>query len=498
MRRPYRRNPWPYVRKDGLKSYRLGFYDHDGVERTKSFPSARDANAWSNDYATAAVRGNESLRRFLLDLDAVEAHAAALERPLAEVVQLWFALHADPINEGGLAPSTFDNYRRMANKHILGGPSQTPKGKVIAPAKYAVTLANTPISAFNEPAAPRAWRAAMKLAKVPAPSRDRAWKVLSSALSWAADDKKVPEVQTNGCLLASEHVGSKRRSVRRGGTGHAASASSRRPKRGARAHWALSPMATELVRTRMQVRVVDRNPLLALRDASMVSVQYGLACRDQELYGLRWGDVHDDHIDIHEVLSWGQLDDGKTFGSERRVYFPSLLSEDLGEWKTALQAADHHTRPFDFVFPGDLGGSQWGVREPDGGCHFSGNQARVWGRKFFTPAVKLVAEYGEGYADIRGATPYSLRRGGISLRLRAEDSQEVADQCGTSLQMLDRHYSFAIDDLHHQGPRPADKEWRAARAAVVERSNARQLQFALSSDDALSTTEPAKLELVAA
>jgi integrase len=230
----------------------------------------------------------------------------------------------------------------------------------------------------------------------------------------------------------------------------------------------------------------------------MVSVQYGLACRDQELYGLRWGDVHDDHIDIHEVLSWGQLDDGKTFGSERRVYFPSLLSEDLGEWKTALQAADHHTRPFDFVFPGDLGGSQWGVREPDGGCHFSGNQARVWGRKFFTPAVKLVAEYGEGYADIRGATPYSLRRGGISLRLRAEDSQEVADQCGTSLQMLDRHYSFAIDDLHHQGPRPADKEWRAARAAVVERSNARQLQFALSSDDALSTTEPAKLELVAA
>lgn len=339
MRRPYRRNPWPYVRKDGLKSYRLGFYDHDGAERTKLFPSAREANAWSNDYATAAVRGNASLRRFLLDLDAVEAHAAALEPSLAEVVQLWFALHADPINEGGLAPSTFDNYRRMANKHILGGPSQTPKGKVIAPAKYAVTLANTPISAFNDPAAPRAWRAAMKLAKVPAPSRDRAWQVLSSALSWAADDKKVPEVQTNGCLLASEHVGSKRRSVRRGGTGHAASASSRRPKRGARAHWALSPMATELVRTRMQVHVVDRNPLLALRDASMVSVQYGLACRDQELYGLRWDDVRDDHIDIHEVLSWGQLDDGKTFGSERRVYFPSLLSEDLGEWKTALQAA---------------------------------------------------------------------------------------------------------------------------------------------------------------
>ena len=257
-------------------------------------------------------------------------------------------------------------------------------------------------------------------------------------------------------------------------------------------------MAVELIRARMLVRVIDRNPLLADRDATMVSVQYGLACRDQELYGLRWRDVGEDSIDIHEVLSWGQLDDGKTYGSERRVYFPSLLAEDLAEWKMKLQAAHHQTRPQDFVFPGNLGGSQWGVQEPDGGCHYSGNQARVWGRKFFTPAVKLVAQHVEGYADIRGATPYSLRRGGISLRLRAEDSQEVADQCGTSLQMLDRHYSFAIDDLHHRGPRPADEEWRAARAVVVERSNARQLQFALSSDDALSTTEPAKLELVAA
>lgn len=71
--------------------------------------------------------------------------------------------------------------------------------------------------------------------------------------------------------------------------------------------------------------------------------------------------------------------------------------------------------------------------------------------------------------DILGATPYSMRRGGISLRrVRIEDPQTVARECGTSLQMLNIHYAFALEDLRHQPPRPADIEWRAARAALLE------------------------------
>lgn len=54
-------------------------------------------------------------------------------------------------------------------------------------------------------------------------------------------------------------------------------------------------------------------------------------------------------------------------------------------------------------------------------------------------------------------------RGGISVRLRAEDAQTVAKECGTSLQMLDRHYAFAIDDLRRFGPRPFNELWMAAR-----------------------------------
>jgi hypothetical protein len=89
------------------------------------------------------------------------------------------------------------------------------------------------------------------------------------------------------------------------------------------------------------------------------------------------------------------------------------------------------------------------------------------GQRFFTPAVKKAAEQPEMFA-ILGATPYSLRRGGISLRLRAEDPQTVASECGTSLRMLTDHYAYAIEDLRRNGPRPADTEWRAARAEQTQ------------------------------
>jgi hypothetical protein len=480
MPRPYRKQPWPYISKDGKrKSYFLGYYDHEGVKRSKVFPSVSASNAWVRDYTDAAVRGKESLRRFLLDLDAKEANAAHEGRTLAEVVQLWFALNADPKNQSGLAPATFDSYQHIAYRYILGRERHTPKGAVLPAHSFAVELAKTPVTAFNEPAVPRAWRESMEQAHVPAPTRTRAWLVLSSALTWSASSPRVSEVQTNGCLLASEHVGSTRRSARRGGTGQAASPTSRRPSSGSHANWALSPMAVELIRQRLLARVIDRNPVLALRDATIVSVQYGLACRDQEVYGLRWGDVTEQYVELSEVLSWGTLDDMKTRNSARRTYFPSLLWEDLETWRATLRAYGFRTRREDFVFSGNLGGKRWGVTEPNGANHFSGNQARKFGPKFFTPAVKEVAKYEDGYADVLGATPYSLRRGGISLRLRAEPALDVAKSAGTSLQMLDRYYGFALDELRLHGPRDADTEWREARGQAKRRIAERAREHAV-------------------
>lgn len=463
MAKPWRKKSlWPRVAKNGRKSYLVGFYDHEAVERTKTFASARQGRTWMEDYCSAERRGPDSLRRFLLDLDAKEANELDA-RTIGEIVELYFALDADPSLEGGLAPATFDRYRTTANCHILGKPLHTPAGKPLAPARYAVALARQPAALFNEPDAPRTWREEMRTAGVHQPTRTKSWAVLSSSLSWAAGSRIVPEIQTNGCLLANERNISRRRSARRGGTGRIASGR----RRGSQVpSWALSPQAVEAIRDQMLLRVKDRDPIFAERDAAVVSLQYGLGARNQEVWGMRWMSLSPQFAQVVEVVSWGQLDEwGKTeHSTQRRTASPSILAADMQQWRAALRRWGHPARDIDFIIPGDLAAAQYGVREHLGACHFSSSQAQKWGPKFFNPAVKKVAEQTE-LADIVGATPYALRRGGISLRLRAEDAQTVAKECGTSLQMLDAHYAFAIDDLRRFGPRPVDIEWREARAA---------------------------------
>jgi hypothetical protein len=85
------------------------------------------------------------------------------------------------------------------------------------------------------------------------------------------------------------------------------------------------------------------------------------------------------------------------------------------------------------------------------------------------------------HGDIIGAAPYSLRRGMISLRIRAgEDRQTIAKQCGTSVEMLERSYSFAIEDLKDEGPKPAGDERPSARQLALSAGRRRQLRVALS------------------
>lgn len=80
--------------------------------------------------------------------------------------------------------------------------------------------------------------------------------------------------------------------------------------------------------------------------------------------------------------------------------------------------------------------------------------------------MRKVAETVEGMANIAGAKPYSLRRGGMTARVRSEDAQMVVGECGTSLDMLNRHYSFALAEYRRKGPQPFDEIWREAREKV--------------------------------
>lgn len=259
-------------RQERQRSYRVGFYDHDKRERTKSFPSARHAREWMHDYITAERRGRHSLRRFLLDLDAKEANDAE-GRTIAEVVELFLETDAHPSNEEGLAPATYKDYALALNSHLLGKPRKTRGSRRTVPAaRYAVAIATTPAERFNRPQTPRAWREQMRQAGVPRSTRVRAWRALSSALSWASASASVPEIETNGCRLAKEPVISHRRSARRGGTGYGPGVPPR-----PLASWALSPQAVEAIRAQMLHGGERGNALLAHRDATIVSVEWRAA-----------------------------------------------------------------------------------------------------------------------------------------------------------------------------------------------------------------------------
>lgn len=385
-------------------------------------------------------------------------------RTIAEVLDVYLRVSAHPRNEGGLAPSTYERYEWTIGRHLLGRPRRRSQGGSRAPLRYAQAVASMQAAQFNRPQAPRAWREQMMHEGVSKATRDQAWSVLSAALSWAAGSQLVPEIQTNGCGLANEPRVNRRRSMRHGGTGYAPAA--RRHGLGVPS-WALSPQAVEAIRIQMLTRVRGRREILAHRDAIVVSLQYGLAARNQEIWGLRWASLKSEYAWVLEVLSCGALNQwGKTeHSTQRRTAIPGILREDLASWRAALVLSGHSARECDFIIPGDLADTRYGVREPhSGACHLSASQAKAWGMKYFTPAVKEVAKRPE-FFQILGATPYALRRGGISLRLRAEDPQTVASECGTSLQMLSKHYAYAIEDLRRNGPRSADTEWHEARAA---------------------------------
>jgi hypothetical protein len=146
----------------------------------------------------------------------------------------------------------------------------------------------------------------------------------------------------------------------------------------------------------------------------------------------------------------------------------------LAELSLDWLASDAHPNS-----PGGLAPSTWnsyrshalrhigGHDVPD--AHMTGNQAHGWPRKFFTPAVlKVAGRWPDEHGAIVGATPYSLRRGMISLRIRAgEDRQAIARQCGTSVEMLERSYSFAIEDLEDEGPKSVEEERLHARRVAV-------------------------------
>ena len=231
---------------------------------------------------SAEVR--DSLRRFLLDLDAPRGQRgdARHRQLIGEVVQLYFAFNA-PDTADGLATSTFRTYSWSAKRHLLGHEGAS-RGRRMPPAKYAVRLALEPAEGFNHAAAPRALRDAMRreagraLSTCPCVASPVGRALLGGAVGVGArdSDQRLPVGQREGRQQAEVCARKAGRSASRA-TGEAIRS------------WALAPMAVELIRADMLARAVGaRRPLIAYRDATLVSIQFGLGLRNQEVYGIRW------------------------------------------------------------------------------------------------------------------------------------------------------------------------------------------------------------------
>ncbi len=448
----------PYRTKAG-KRYAVGFKDERAVERTRGgFTSVALAGAWAQKVDEAAERGQDELKEFL---DRTIRGIVKRELTMQNLYALWYANDANPDRDRGLARSTWDSYQTHWRVHAAPAVGHLPAEDFARPGPCSKLLKTLEDEGLG--------RATV--------TRVRA--VLSSMLSWGVEHE---HVSANGFSLIQRR---RRRSNRgRQGAAKTGGGAARRSPRSERQGRALSPRAVAAIYRTQLTDITAPGGLRALRDATATLTQYLLGARNQELWGLRWEEVERRTTSIIEVVSYGALDTPKTSGSARTIRTPALLLEVLDAYREALTAAGRPPAPDDFIFAGE---------HPQDG-HMTAQQARLWPRRYFKPVCDALAgaqvtvtrqprrRRGEAerpaplvlarydlsdvpagdFHYLARSTQYALRRGHMSVRLRAgEDSVLIANSCGTSVQMLHRHYA---DDIAEAGSdsRPLEEQLREA------------------------------------
>jgi integrase len=407
-------------------------YRYAGQRKTRArFHAREDAQDWADRLEAARSAGQ--IDDFLAGrLD---------DRPeltLEELVIRYLAEDADYELPNGLAKSTYKSYLSAANVHIL------PR------------IGSKPASVYASAAAPRAFRSELAQAKVPTKAADRAWKVLSSSLSWAARESII---EANGCLLVGQ-TKTRRRSGRADRGPRRRQAAGAVERRGAAERaWALEPDAVAALSWHALTRTNGRLAWFAERDAAIIDLSYGLGCRPQELFGATFGDVASGHLHIEEVLSVGELTGAKTLKAHRAIPLMPWTEARLTEWRKRLRGLGQPAGTDDFIIPGVEDG------------HLSEAQQHSWSQDQFKPIAKLVAKADKDLAYVTKSTPYALRRGMISLRLLcggrlwdpdkhpnppANDPSTIADDHGTSTKVLFEHYARSMQLRSTQEGTPDD------------------------------------------
>jgi integrase len=409
------RTPSPYETKAGRR-WRVGYSDEHGVERTRGgFLLRGHAKAWYRQVEQARSEGR--LREFL---DGDAGLAVEQVETLHDFMVDWFRLDAGP----ELATATAISYLHVYNKHVRP------------------VAGHRPLEQFELPGPVTELLGQMAAAGVGQATRDNARKVLSSAFGWGVE---MGRMRANGARSIRRN---RRRSRRLSGgqaspVGHHEGAARRKA-------WAISPEAfAALHRGALDRRTPGRSLWMPARDAIAVSMLYGLGLRPQELFGATFRQVSHGRFRVAQVLTKGigPSGSGKPVGriiaaaknaeGVRTMAMRAWLYEELREWRSRLVREGFPAGDDDFIIPGAA---------PDG--HYTLEQQHNFIRDI-KACGRVAAARDPELSFLQKVTPYSLRRGHISLRVLAgEDIKRIADECGTSTGMIHRHYLHELDVRH--------------------------------------------------
>jgi hypothetical protein len=411
------RTPKSYETKQGRR-WRIGYRDEQGVERTRGgFLRQGHASDWYRRLEQSRSQGR--LKQFL-DEDA--GLPAEEVETLHDFMVDWFRLDAAP----ELATATAVTYLHVYNKHLrpLAG--------------------HRPLEQFELPAPVTEVLGQMAAAGVGQATRDNARKVLSSAFGWGVE---MGRMRANGARSVRRN---RRRSRRLSAAearpvGHHEVAARRKA-------WAISPEAfAALHRGALDRRTPGRPGWMPHRDAIAASMLYGLGLRPQELFAATFRQASRSRFRVAQVLTKTAGGPGsakpvgriiaaaKTAEGVRTMAMRPWLYDELLEWRACLLRVGLPAGNDDFIIPGAA---------PDG--HYTLEQQHNFIRDI-KACGRVAAERNGDMAFLKKATPYSLRRGHISLRVLArEDIRRIADDCGTSTAMIHRHYLHELDMRHEQ------------------------------------------------
>ena len=411
------RTPKPYDTKHGRR-WRIGYRDEHGAERTRGgFLRQGHASEWHRRLELARSQGR--LRQFLdEDAGVPGEHVETLHDFMVD----WFRLDAAP----ELATATAITYLHVYNKHLRPLAGHRPLAEFELPGPVTQVL--------SEMAAAGAGQA----------TRVNARKVLSSAFGWGVE---MGRMRANGARSVRRNRRRSRRlsafETRVGG--HRESTARRKA-------WAISPEAfAALHHGALDRRTRGRSTWMPYRDAIAVAMLYGLGLRPQELFAATFRQVSPSRFRVAQVLTKAAGASGsskpvgliiaaaKTTEGVRTMTMRPWLHEELQAWRTRLTEVALPAGDDDFVIPGAA---------PDG--HYTLEQQHNFIRDI-KACARIAAARDAELAYLTRTTPYSLRRGHISLRVLAgEDIKRIADECGTSTAMIHRHYLHELDLRHEQ------------------------------------------------